>query len=130
MPFDEELAERVRHVFRQRCVAVEEKRMFGGLCFKVQGKMCLGILDERLMARIDPDVYETALERCGCSAMDFTGRPMRGYVFVHPEGLKTARDLDGWIDLALEINPRATSSKRKIAAKTKKSGITRRKKKP
>ena len=113
MACDERLAERVRRFFDELGVACEEKQMMGGLCFMVDGKMCVGIDKQRLMVRIDPDVYESALGRRGCVPMDFTGRPMRGFVFVNLEGLKSKRDFEAWLTLALEFNPRAVSSKRK-----------------
>ena len=115
MAFDEQLAERVRQAFQQRKVKFEEKRMMGGLCFMVEGKMCVGIEKERLMARIDPDVYEKALTRKGCVPMDFTGRPMRGFVFVNPPGYTASRDLRSWLELALAFNPKAKSSKNRKA---------------
>ncbi len=85
----------------------------GGLCFMANGKMCVGVEKDRLMARIDPDIYEKALGRKGCVPMDFTGRPMRGFVFVNAAGLASDRDLAAWLELALEFNPRAVSSKKK-----------------
>lgn len=87
--------------------------MMGGLCFMVRGKMCVGVEKERLMVRIDPCECESALRRKGCVPMDFTGRPMRGFVFVKPEGLVSPRDLNVWLELALAFNPRAASSKGK-----------------
>jgi TfoX/Sxy family transcriptional regulator of competence genes len=116
MAYDERLATRVRQFFGKRRVAFEEKRMMGGLCFMVEGKMCVGVQKERLMARIDPSIYEKALGRKGCVPMDFTGRPMRGFVFVNAEGLDPDRDLASWLELALEFNPRAVSSKKKKPA--------------
>jgi hypothetical protein len=111
MAYDEHLATRVRRVFDARKVAYEEKRMMGGLCFMVNGKMCVGVEKERLMVRLDPEKYEEALRRPGGAPMDFTGKPMRGFVFVNPPGLAKARDLASWLDLALEFNPRAVASK-------------------
>jgi TfoX/Sxy family transcriptional regulator of competence genes len=105
--YDEQLAERVREF--------EEKRMMGGLCFMVDGKMCVGVEKERLMARMDPEVCEQALQRKGCTPMDFTGRPMRGFVFVNREGFGSDGDLDSWLELALDFNPRAKSSKKRRA---------------
>ena len=87
--------------------------MMGGLCFLVSGKMCVGVEKERLMVRLDPDIYETSLERKGCTPMDFTGRPMRGFVFVNAEGNASDRELASWLDLALEFNPRAKASKKR-----------------
>jgi hypothetical protein len=119
MAYDEELADRVRRIFDERNVTFEEKRMMGGLCFMVDGKMCAGVEKERLMVRLDPDIYDSALGRSGCTPMDFTGRPMRGFVFVNEEGIATARDLASWLNLALEFNPRAISSKKKSITPTK-----------
>jgi hypothetical protein len=113
MAYDEELAERVRTILAERHVAFEEKRMMGGLCFMVGGKMCVGVEKMRLMVRLDPDVYENALGRKGCVQMDFTGKPMRGFVFVNQEGIATARELGSWLSLALEFNPRAVASKKR-----------------
>lgn len=112
MPFDEKLAQRVRDAMTKQKARFAEKAMFGGLCFMVDGKMCVGV-DSRLMVRLDPEVYEEALTRPGCVPMDFTGRPMRGFVFVNREGLGTARQLNSWIGLALDFNPRAKASKPK-----------------
>jgi TfoX/Sxy family transcriptional regulator of competence genes len=123
MAFDEDLAQRVRNALKEDAVAFDEKKMMGGLCFMVDGKMCVGIETDRLMARIDPDVYEAALTRKGCVPMDFTGRPMRGFVFVNPEGTQSKRDLKSWITLALEFNPRAVASRRKT--KPRGRGTTR-----
>lgn len=94
--------------------------MMGGLCFMVDGKMCVGIDKDRLMARIDPAGYEAALGRRGCLPMDFTGRPMRSFVFVNPDGIGSKRDLKFWLELALEFDPRASSSKRARNTRNKK----------
>ena len=80
----------------------------------VNGKMCVGIIDDEMMCRIDPDVYEKALEKKGCREMDFTGRPMKGYVFVSEDGMKTKKDFDYWISLAMEFNKKAKASKKKV----------------
>ncbi|HLG28516.1 MAG TPA: TfoX/Sxy family protein [Paenisporosarcina sp.] len=112
MAYNEQLAKRVRELFpfKQK---VEEKKMMGGLTFMVNNKMCLGILGDNLMARIDPEVYDSTLEKKGCREMDFTGRPMKGFVFVGPEGTKLKKDLEYWINLALDFNKKAKSSKKK-----------------
>ena len=119
MAYDEQLAARIRRALDSRGVRYEEKRMMGGLCFMVDGKMCVGVEKQKLMARIDPVIYESALDRRGCVPMDFTGRPMRGFVFVNPPGVLSKRDLLWWLDRALEFNPRAVSSKGKIHEKQK-----------
>jgi|SRR5581483_10462765 hypothetical protein len=118
MAYDENLAERIRCGFRKMKVQFEEKRMMGGLCFMVAGKMCVGVEKSRLMARIGLASYDAALRKEGCVAMDFTGRPMRGFVFVNPIGLATNGDLEGWLKLALKFNPEAKASRDKSARKS------------
>lgn len=78
----------------------------------VDNKMCLGIVKEDLMVRLDPEYQDKALKLTGCRPMDFTNRPMKGFVFVSPEGVDMDEDLDFWIDKALEYNPKAKSSKK------------------
>lgn len=104
---------RVRSLLDRKQIEYEAKRMMGGLCFMVDGKMCLGIEKERLMARIGPDAYEQALGRKGCGPMDFTGRPMRGFIFVTAEGCESEEDLEHWVELALAYNPKASKSKKR-----------------
>lgn len=111
MAYSETLAERVREMLPGR--GVEEKKMMGGLTFMVKGKMCVGVLKNDLMARIDPAMHDDALERKGCREMDFTGRPMRGFVFVGPGGTAGKKDLHYWVDLALDFNTRAKASKKR-----------------
>lgn len=113
MAIDEELAERVRREFRHRDVAWDEKRMMGGLCFMVDEKMCLGVNADRLMVRLDPADYESVLSKPGAEPMDFTGRPMKGFVWVFEEGLRGAAGLGWWMEQALEFNPRAKASRKK-----------------
>ena len=112
MACNEKLADRVRQMFLGQG-HVDERKMFGGLAFMVNDKMCVGILQDKLMARIDPGFYEAALQKKGCSEMDFTGRPMKGFVFVGPEGTGTKKELQYWIELALEFNKRAKVSLKK-----------------
>jgi TfoX/Sxy family transcriptional regulator of competence genes len=78
--YNEILAQRIREALATQ-PKVEEKKMMGGLTFMVNGKMCAGILRDDLMARIDPEVYETVLTKKGCREMDFAGKPMKGFVF-------------------------------------------------
>ena len=87
--------------------------MMGGLCYMVDDKMCLGIVKNNLMARIGPEIYQEALQKKGCKEMDFTGRTMKGYVFVEPEGVDMEDDLNEWVQLCLDFNPKAKSSKKK-----------------
>ena len=113
MAYDELLEQRVRLFFDAKRIKHESKRMMGGLCFMVKGKMCVGVEKDRLMARIGPEAYDDALTRKGCRPMDFTGRPMRGFVFVEIEGLKSDKALAFWLELALAYNPTAKKSARK-----------------
>lgn len=116
MPFDPIFAQQVREVFSTKKVKTEEKKMMGGLTFMVQGKMCVGVLEDELMARIDPELYETSLKKKGCRPMDFTGKPMKGYIFVSNAGTKNPVDLDYWISLALDFNKKAKASPKKKKA--------------
>jgi TfoX/Sxy family transcriptional regulator of competence genes len=113
MSYNEKLADRVREIIALTHDRVEEKKMFGGLCFMVNDKMCIGIESERIMVRLDPAVYEAALEKDGCTPMDFTGKVMKGYVFVDAAVLNTNKRLDQWVQLALDFNKRAKASKKK-----------------
>jgi TfoX/Sxy family transcriptional regulator of competence genes len=113
MAYDEKLAHRVRELVAEKHQNIEEKKMFGGLCFMVNDKMCVGVEQERLMLRIDPEKYEELLEKEGCRPMDFTGKPMKGYVFVDKDVLTTKKQLQYWINLALEYNKIAKASKKK-----------------
>ena len=112
MAYNEYLGERIITSLKNQGVAFEEKRMMGGLAFMVDDKMCVGVVRENLMCRLDPDVYEIALKKKGCKPMDFTGKPMKGFVFIEPEGIDLDEDLDYLIELALEFNPRAKSSRK------------------
>lgn len=113
MAYDEKLAVRTREIISATHKISEEKAMFGGLCFMVNDKMCLGVEKERLMVRLDPAVYEEVIEKEGATPMDFTGRIMKGYVFVDINALNTKKKLEYWIKLALDYNKIAKSSKKK-----------------
>ena len=119
MAYDEYLADRIRKIFKEKHTSFIEKQMMGGLCFMVDDKMCCGIHYDKkrktdlLMARIGPDAYPNALKKLGCEPMDFTGRPMKGFVFVKPERFDEDKDLEMWIQLTLDFNPFAKSSKKK-----------------
>lgn len=80
-----------------------EKKMFGGLSFMVKGHMCCGVVGDELMVRVGPDGYEAALERPHARPMDFTGKPLKGFVYVAPQGFSTQSTLERWIRLALEF---------------------------
>ncbi|MCE3226967.1 MAG: TfoX/Sxy family protein [Bacteroidetes bacterium] len=120
MAFDEKLNDRLREALADVPKKIEEKHMFGGVCYMVNGKMCVGIVKDELMCRIGPNAYEAALKKPGCHEMIFTGKPMKGYVFVNEEGMKTKKDLEYWVNLSLKFNDEAKSSKKTPAKKTKK----------
>jgi TfoX/Sxy family transcriptional regulator of competence genes len=113
MAYDEKLADRVREIIAETHAITEEKRMFGGLCFMVDDKMCVGVESERMMVRLDPSLFDEAVEKEGCVPMDFTGKVMKGFVFVDADFLKTKKQLEYWIQLALEYNPLAKASRKK-----------------
>ncbi len=113
MAFDELLADRIRIILKEKQVQYTEKKMMGGLTFMVDEKMCIGIVKNNLMARVGPDQYVKALSRNGCKPMDFTGRPLKGYVFVEPYGVDMEEDLVEYIQMSLDYNPLAKSSRKK-----------------
>ncbi len=96
MAYDQQLAERIRQTFPAR-KGVSEKRMFGGLCFLVGGHMAAGIVQDQLVVRVGPDAYEDALAEPHVRPMDFTGKPMKGIVYVTKEGLMNDTDLKSWL---------------------------------
>jgi TfoX/Sxy family transcriptional regulator of competence genes len=97
MAYDEGLAERIRGLLEDRGT-VSERRMFGGLAFLMRGHMTVGIVRDELMVRVGPEFYSQALGEPHARAMDFTGRPMKGLVFVSGEGLESDADLERWVE--------------------------------
>jgi len=118
MAFDLYLVERVQQVFQSKNIAFVEKKMMGGLIFMVNDKMCVGVdsdkktKKDRLMVRVGANEYQSALKLKGCKEMQFTGRPMKGLVFVYPEGFDADEDLMFWIEKAIAFNKEAKSSKK------------------
>lgn len=125
MAYDEKLADRIRERLAS-VPRVEEKPMMGGLVFMVSGKMCVGIIKDELMCRIDRELHEASVEKTGCRTMDFTNRPMIGYVLIDESGMKSKKDFDYWINLSLDFNKRAKASK-KPKSKKKSTPPTKRK---
>lgn len=111
MSYNGKLASMTRELISRTHKNVEEKAMFGGLCFMVNDKMCVGVEKDRLMVRLDPVRYDEVMEKEGCKPMDFTGRVMKGYVFVDADVLTTKKKLDYWVQLALEFNKIAKAGK-------------------
>ncbi|UCE30450.1 MAG: TfoX/Sxy family protein [Burkholderiales bacterium] len=102
MAYDEGVAQRLREAFAGRGDVVE-KRMFGGIAFMVSGHMCCGVIGDALMARVGPERHAAVLERPHAREMDFTGRPMTGFVYVAPAGFESDRDLDSWVQTCLDF---------------------------
>ncbi len=113
MAYNEYLADRILRAFKDKGIVPEEKMMMGGICYMVDDKMCAGVVDDKLMARLDPEIYEDALKKKGCIPMNLTGRPMTGFVYIEPEGIDMEDDLAEWVQLCLDYNPKAKSSKKK-----------------
>ena len=108
MAFDESLAARIRDALA-RCKNIEEKKMFGGICFLLHGNMLVGVWKDSLIARLGPDEGEAALREPHVRAFDITGRPMRNWVLVEPEGVEEDNELKDWIQRAtkfVEMLPR------------------------
>lgn len=101
MAYDEALADRVRDVLAPRA-DVNERKMFGGVAFMVGGNMAVGVIDDELMVRLDPADAEKALTEADTRPMDFTGRPMKGMLFVEPAGTEADAALAGWVDAGAE----------------------------
>jgi hypothetical protein len=120
MAYDEELAERVRAALGS-VSGVTEIKMFGGLCYTVGGNMAVGVTGQDLMVRLDPGSADGALAEPGARPMDFTGRPMRGFLFVGPEGLQTDRSVQAWVDrgvaFASSLPPKRPKSKKRASPK-------------
>jgi hypothetical protein len=119
MAYDEYLADRIRRQLKEKRIVFSELKMMGGLLFKVDNKMFCGIhIDKKygeslLMARIGEEAYKTSINNKHCLPMDFTGRPMRGYIFVTPDGFDSEVDLSHYLDLCLAFNPLAKANKSK-----------------
>ena len=102
MTYDDGLAHRVRDVLASR-PGVAEKEMFGGLAFVLEGNMCCGVIDDSLVARVGPDAYDDALAEPHARPFDFTGREMRGWVYVDPSGLTSDAALEEWVGRTVEF---------------------------
>jgi len=109
MAFDEFLAERIQKILADKNIPSEQKKMFGGLAFMINGKMSVGIIKNELMARVSPEFHTEALKIDGARPMDFTGRPMKGYIYLSPEGFDLDTQLEFWVDKCVEFNNILTS---------------------
>lgn len=116
MAYSEKLADRIRESL-VNLPNVVEKEMFGGICFMVNAKMCIGVVKDEMMCRVNPNMDEIVLEMHGCRPMDFTGKRMKGYVYVSEEGIKTKKQFDYFIDLCLDFNTLAKAAKKRLSKK-------------
>jgi TfoX/Sxy family transcriptional regulator of competence genes len=102
MAFDESLASRIRAVLARR-KGVAEKKMFGGLGFLLNGNILVGVWKDSLIVRLDPDTYDDALLEPHVREFDITGRAMKGWVLVEPDGVAEDDPLKAWIERALQF---------------------------
>lgn len=113
MAYDTKLAERIRNYLLQfPKLKIEEKKMFSGLAFMVNGKMCINVSGENLMCRFDPDLIQDVAEKNGFLPMKMKGREYKGYCYVEPAGFKNKKDFEYWINLCLDYNKKAKVSKK------------------
>ena len=111
MPYNEKLADRIREAL-QHLPKLEEKKMFRGVTFMVNDKMCVSVSGDEMMCRFDPTLQETVAEKNGFRTMIMKGREYKGYGYINQEGIKSKKDFDYWIGLALDFNKRAKASKK------------------
>ncbi|HJS73673.1 MAG TPA: TfoX/Sxy family protein [Vicinamibacteria bacterium] len=100
MPYDQTLAERIRHLLRRRR-RVEERRMFGGVAFLVNGHMSVGVVGDNLVLRLGNERTAEALQKRHTLPMDFTGKPLRSLIYVEPAGYRKDGDLADWVGQAI-----------------------------
>ncbi|EQA37486.1 TfoX N-terminal domain protein [Leptospira inadai serovar Lyme str. 10] len=120
MAYSETLAIRVRAAL-PHIQNLEEKKMFRGICFMVNDKMCVCVANDELMCRIDPDIYDSVLEKKKCRPMIHNGKVMKGFVFVDEKDIKSKKEFQYWIDLALDFNGRAKASPKRKKKKVVRS---------
>lgn len=111
MAYNEVLTNKVREALAN-LPGVVEKKMFRGITFMVNGRMCLSAGDNELMFRIDPSMHEELVKRRGCRAMTMKGKEYKGYIMVNEEAVKKKEDFDYWINLALDFNKKMKSFKK------------------
>ena len=119
MAYDTHLEERINRILEEKHISFYSKKMMGGLCYMVDDKMLCGLLTYKeegknlLMARIGEENYESELEKPECQPMTFTGRSMKGYLFITDKGIDKEEELEYWVQRCLDFNPMAKSSKKK-----------------
>ena len=111
MPYNEKLTDRIREALVDERKVVE-KKMFRGMCFMVNKKMCVCVSKDEMMCRIDPEKQEDVMEKNGCRPMMRNGKPIKGFVYVNEVGYKSKKDFNYWIGLCLEYNMKAKATKK------------------
>lgn len=114
MARNEQLEKQVREALAG-VATLEEKHMFRGTAFMVNGKLCVSAGDDELMFRFDPALHEELRQQPGCREMLRNEKPIKGYLYVHTSRLKTKKELDRWLTLALDFNGKAKATRKKVA---------------
>ncbi len=112
MSFNEKIADKIREALID-VKNLTEKKMFGGIAFMVNDKMCVGVDKDAIMLRCEPEMTEKLLAKKGARQFDLTGKPMKGWLLIDEEGTKSKKDFDFWISTAIEANKKATPPKAK-----------------
>lgn len=112
MPYNEKIADALRTALKD-VKSLTEKKMFGGIAFMVNDKMCLGVDKDAIMLRCEPEKTDELLSKKGARIFDLTGKPMKGWLLVDEEGIKNKKDFDFWISTAIEANKKAAVPKAK-----------------
>jgi TfoX/Sxy family transcriptional regulator of competence genes len=115
---NENLTNRVRELLAD-VDKVEEKKMFSGIAFMIDEKLCIAVRGDNIMLRIDPAIHDELVEKPGCSSMIMKGKDLDGYVVVDESALNTKKQLNYWINLALDYNPKAERSKKRKSHRAK-----------
>ena len=112
MAYNEKLAERISALLRSK-KGIVEKKMFGGICYMYKDKMVTGIVENKLMVRCLPEEYNTLFKKPHAGEMTFTGKPMKGFLYVAAEGVKTDRQLQKWLDVGINFANKTPTKKKK-----------------
>ena len=120
MPYNQNTVNRIAEQLLDQNIAFEEKKMFGGVAFMLNEKMCIGVVKDELMLRVLNEKYETVLGQNYTKPMQFTGKAMKGFVFVAPEGFETDQDLTKWIQYGVEFGKFGTVKSKNNKSSSKK----------
>jgi TfoX/Sxy family transcriptional regulator of competence genes len=116
MAYDTKLADKIReHLAAIPKIKIEEKKMFRGMTFMINGKMCINVSGDNLMCRFDPELEYKISEKKGFEPMIMRGKQLKGYCYVNPIGFEAKKDFEYWIGLCLDYNKKAKSSKKKTS---------------